>query len=629
VKSRRQEEQRLGQESIERLEAARLEQERLEAARLEREQIEAARLDQERLEAARLEQERFEAARLERERLEAARLERERLEAARREREQIEAARLNAEATSAEGRAAPHADRAGPRLTSLRFVAAAVLLVAAITGAWWALRPSRSLDEPLAPVEPVALDYTRTIRSAEQAFEDGDVSTAIALARSIPDAASEGARSRDLLRRVAAGAATAAASARQRAEGAGGSSQPAFQEGTTRQTAAAALTEPADTEQAVRLYEEASQLFDRAASAGWPPEQLVARANQVLASGNTPLSITYALDALGKSPAFQPALAFLSSRRQDAANRSAAARTRATAAGGDRSPDFAQGASREREAGQLTSPRETANAVRLFGDAEAAYVRAQEAAVAEAAAESERARRAAADFQTHLEQVNQRLAADDPEGARAAFELARAIDPSHRDLPPLDRRIRDAAAAATARREALARDARDRQRIEDGLALSRKQSDAEALKTLEQLRVEFPDNAAVRAEIAGRTPPPPPPPPVPTDREVILTVLNDFAAAYNTKSLDGIRRVWPAIPNDVLNSYKLTFDTSSTLEWSYEGEPVLPATIATRVTADAVVRVVRTGQRQERLAPDLRACVFNLEKVGQAWRIVGQTCRGR
>jgi hypothetical protein len=116
---------------------------------------------------------------------------------------------------------------------------------------------------------------------------------------------------------------------------------------------------------------------------------------------------------------------------------------------------------------------------------------------------------------------------------------------------------------------------------------------------------------------------------VPTDREVILTVLNDFAAAYNTKSLDGIRRVWPAIPNDVLNSYKLTFDTSSTLEWSYEGEPVLPATIATRVTADAVVRVVRTGQRQERLAPDLRACVFNLEKVGQAWRIVGQTCRGR
>jgi hypothetical protein len=317
-------------------------------------------------------------------------------------------------------------------------IAAGAVLALALVG-WLVTRDSTPAPAPTAVESSSATDLTRTVEEARSRYQRGDVAGAITTALSVPADAPERPAADALLQEMRREAATIAAADRRGAETAGRTSESAFAEAAKAQQQADALTDPAATQQAVDLYQNASALYRQAASAGWTVEQFVAEATQELQARRVPRAIELALQAIEREPRNRGAIGVLESIRTAAAAETDAAARQARDAGATEanSPAFKQARTRDQAARRLAAPRETANAVDTFAQARADYARAvteatearaAEARAAETRAAAERSRQS---IQAVWQTAESRLKAGDLTGAASALDQAAKLDPSN------------------------------------------------------------------------------------------------------------------------------------------------------------------------------------------------------
>ena len=166
--------------------------------------------------------------------------------------------------------------------------------------------------------------------------------------------------------------------------------------------------------------------------------------------------------------------------------------------------------------------------------------------------------------------------------------------------------------------------------------LLREQKWAEALEVLKKVRALDPaapglDQLVRQGEAgltASRQPPPqtrPPtasaPDPVAAVRTGVAQLLEAFKRGYEARDLAAIRRIWPSIPNDFVNSYARLFRDNTTLSWQDQLQKLAVATDYRAARAQCRVQVGQQGDR--RSGSEERTYVFDVVSAPGGWQITG------
>ena len=505
-----------------------------------------------------------------------------------------------------------------------------VLLIGGMSAGVWQMLRDPAAVEREGPPPPPAVDYGPILEAARK-NKDVAALDAIALIRKIPADAREHAEAQELLSSIRSEAAGAAAAARQKAVAANATTQDAFRDGDRQLKQADGLPDP---EAAVPAYAEAARSFNRAATAELTPQQLFQVARDAFRAGKTDEAIDYAVRAYQRDSSHKPALEFLNARRADAARQADNARKKAAAAGAtaENSEKFKQGLARQ-QAGATATTLETRDALARFRQATVAFEEAQTGAATQL---SQQQIQLANEMKNAVDRAEDLLKARDVAGAQAEIDRIRAKDPANRALQTLESRLNDTRAELNRERDRENANASNRARAVALLGESRGLKDhADAISRLEQARKLDPLNEDVRTALEARRKAlsAAPVPPTDVDTPAILGVLDDFAAAYNKKSLPLVKAVYPNAPD----SLGRTFAQFEALQWEWVGRKVtlhanqgagrgagVEATATVECEINITQRSSRTGESRERTNR-----VFTLEKSSGRWSIVSYVTAAR
>jgi serine/threonine-protein kinase len=268
-------------------------------------------------------------------------------------------------------------------------VAAAIALVA--IGGWWMYRgAARAPERPISvapsvteaskppnprPVEPSPPVEASIVEKARSRYEAGDLSGAATLVLSVPSAPRDQA-ALDLIRQIRVSAASAAASARGRAESAGATGHLAHQNGRRKEAEATALTEPSDIGKVVDLYKEAEAEYASWTASAVEADALIRSANEALGRGDIPRALTEADRALTRHPGAKRAIDILAAIRGRAQKEAMTARNDALTQGADTTAPFREAESKRQTAEKNSDPRQTRQQVAAFAEARELYVTA-------------------------------------------------------------------------------------------------------------------------------------------------------------------------------------------------------------------------------------------------------------
>jgi tetratricopeptide (TPR) repeat protein len=375
-------------------------------------------------------------------------------------------------------------------------------MLGALMAGWLLLRGTP--EPPAAPtpidnrppvVTPPPVDYGRVIADARTKYQQGDTAAAINGALSVPATAAERPRADALLQEIRTEAATLAAADRRGAETAGKTAELPYKQGVAAEGAAAQLTSASDTARAVEQYQNASELFRQAASAGWSVDQFVREANVELKARRIPRAIELAVQALDREPQNRSALTVLQSIRTSAAAETDAAARRAREAGAtDANPAFKTARAADEAARRLTNPRDTTAAVDGLANARSQYdAAADEARRSNVAAQRNRDR-----AQQLLQLATERLKAGDVTAADAAIQQAEQLDPQ---TP----RLLDARKALESVRGGQTAELQRRQDINRVLGdAARNTSDNDAIQALRAALTKYPGNTELTEAVQQR-----------------------------------------------------------------------------------------------------------------------------
>jgi serine/threonine protein kinase len=459
-------------------------------------------------------------------------------------------------------------------------------------GIWLAMRPappppeetSRSTPPQVEsttpgtttiPSEPAAPPSNATVDAARTRLEAGDVSGAATLLSPLAADARTPAVL-ELIEKIRGAAANSVTTARARADAAGAASNPAYQDGARKEQEASALTQPADLERAVRLYDEAETEYTNAITAASEADEMVRTAGEALRRGDTARAVADASRALRRNPGGRAALDMLATIRARAQGAAMSARTDALKLGAEASATFKEAEGRRQGAEGDRDPRQVRQQIDGFERARELYVNA------------------AREVTTRRSEAQQTLAS-----ARAALDRG--------DLQAADRLLNEATSAYPSIEGAAS--------LKIALDAARRKGDSKPTPPRSS------NPPAANPPASGS---PKPPPAAPTaDQPGVVAALQAFANAYGRLNAADVVRVAPFLGSSgqrqlaadfkQLRSYSITIGVTET-RFSSDGTS---ATVRCRITRE--IETIASGKPR----PIVQNADVRLQRTPAGWVITG------
>ena len=184
-----------------------------------------------------------------------------------------------------------------------------------------------------------------------------------------------------LLTQLRNDASSATSAARDKAVSANATSRSGFKAAEQKRADAEAITDPLRTDETIRTFDEAADLYRRSETEAFSAEEFLESARQERAAGRLDRAVDYAIDGLKAHQGNDALEAFLRSIRTEAANKVTSARSAAQKAGAtEASAPFKSARDKERAGTERTSPEQTPEALASLRDAEALYRQAEKEA---------------------------------------------------------------------------------------------------------------------------------------------------------------------------------------------------------------------------------------------------------
>ena len=158
-------------------------------------------------------------------------------------------------------------------------------------------------------------------------------------------------------------------------------SRSGFKAAEQKRADAEAITDPLRTDETIRTFDEAADLYRRSETETFSAEEFLESARQERAAGRLDRAVDYAIDGLKAHQGNDALETFLRSIRTEAANKVTSARSAAQKAGAtEASAPFKSAREKESAANERTGPEKTPEALASLRDAEALYRQAEKEA---------------------------------------------------------------------------------------------------------------------------------------------------------------------------------------------------------------------------------------------------------
>ena len=107
------------------------------------------------------------------------------------------------------------------------------------------------------------------------------------------------------------------------------------------------------------------------------------------------------------------------------------------------------------------------------------------------------------------------------------------------------------------------------------------------------------------------------------ERAQILRLLQSFKRAFDSRSGDSLRPIWPTLSAGAAQSYQAQFQRALSQQWTYNSVHIGMSADGKRATVDCEVTVtsLMPGARENSI--DRRRATFSLERLGPLWVISG------
>jgi tetratricopeptide (TPR) repeat protein len=468
------------------------------------------------------------------------------------------------------------------------------------------------------------VDHRPSLAAAEERLGRGLFREAAEAAAAVLRVTPDDARAADLSKRARAAGVAAAVAARQRAEGAHGASEPAFNEAVAKMTEADALTKPTDIPRAVALYDDAAQFFHRAATTAWPASRFVAEAEADYKAGRISGAITNAQEALNRDRGNRGAAGLLARIGGDAEKRATAARSRALTGGAGETTAFKSADAKLADGRRTTGGvgRQVAlfdEAARLFEESDASLKRSSAAARQQIRRHTDDARAALekGDLRSAAARIREALALEPTNGE--ALAVQKQIDAGFElearnkeiDAVLMRARVMGDKEAVTAIRGAIGRGL-DRADLQQELRRREAALAAAATAASPATTGESPKAANSGTPTDVRA----------SDRAQILGALERYAASHASLDAAKVAEVAPYIKGReearLRDSFRNIRSYAMTIRPS---EPMVVGSTATvACTIDRSIQTANTGTRR----PPSESVVLELQKIGDQWLITGR-----
>jgi hypothetical protein len=124
------------------------------------------------------------------------------------------------------------------------------------------------------------------------------------------------------------------------------------------------------------------------------------------------------------------------------------------------------------------------------------------------------------------------------------------------------------------------------------------------------------------AESAGRvTPPPAMTPEEEFERAQIMRLLQSFKRAFDSRSGDSLRPIWPSLSAGAAQSYHGQWQRALSQQWRYDSVNIRMGGDGRRASVDCNVTVTSLMPGSRENATERRRASFNLERLGPLWVI--------
>ena len=264
------------------------------------------------------------------------------------------------------------------------WIAAAVLILALAASAWvfWPRTVAPPPDKPTGRIEnPPPPKVASLFEQASSRLAAGQRTEALTLALQSLRANPKDGPTLQLLSRLRNDASSATSAARDKAVSANATSRSGFKAAEQKRVDAEAITDPLRTDETIRTFDEAADLYRRSETETFSAEEFLESARQERAAGRLDRAVDYAIDGLKAHQGNDALEAFLRSIRTEAANKVTSARSAAQKAGAtEASAPFKSAREKESAANERTGPEKTPEALASLRDAEALYRQAEKEA---------------------------------------------------------------------------------------------------------------------------------------------------------------------------------------------------------------------------------------------------------